>query len=343
MTAPGLGPVERPRRRHRLPLACALAALVVLASCGGTSTSASTTATTGSPGSSTTGGTAGPVSGSGVTRWSGSPVSQTAIPLGDGKVSTAPEAGTVDSCTSRFRVGGARHSGPWIDAAAGTWNATTKVHVEGSNSWPDASHAFTLSGSERTLATDDLPVGQPTGNFPISTTDPAYQYDTNPNSVSAQSFRWTVPADPTAASAPSCVGLGPIGVSTDGVVIFDALDAAGRDAGAHEIQDSCDGHPQAAGIYHYHTVSPCLPGVSSGPGSSTLVGYALDGYGIYAERDAHGNLPTDADLDACHGRTSSVTWDGRRVVMYHYDMTTEYPYTLGCYHGTPVATGPNHP
>ncbi len=26
--------------------------------------------------------------------------------------------------------------------------------------------------------------------------------------------------------------------------------------------------------------------------------------------------------------------------MYHYDATLEYPYTVGCYHGTPVTTGP---
>jgi hypothetical protein len=135
--------------------------------------------------------------------------------------------------------------------------------------------------------------------------------------------------------------LGPIGVSTDGVVFFDALDDGGRDAGAHEIQDSCGGHPQASGAYHYHTYSPCLLSPTSARrGSSTLIGYALDGYGIYIERDSLGNLPTDKDLDSCHGRTSAVTWDAKRVVMYHYDITTEYPYTLGCFHGTEVISGP---
>jgi hypothetical protein len=119
----------------------------------------------------------------------------------------------------------------------------------------------------------------------------------------------------------------------------DHLDASGRDAGAHETQDACDGHPQGQGIYHYHTYSPCLSTkASQRPGSSTLVGYALDGGGIYLERDDHGNLPADADLDACQGRTSAITWDGKRVVMYHYDVTLEYPYTVGCYHGTPVST-----
>ena len=126
-------------------------------------------------------------------------------------------------------------------------------------------------------------------------------------------------------------------MTVDDVMLFNGLDAAGRDAVAHEMQDGCDGHPQQSDVYHYHDVSTCLmTPASKAPNSSTLVGYALDGYGIYVERDAKGNLPTDADLDACHGRTSTVTWGGRQTVMYHYDATLEYPYTVGCFHGTPV-------
>ncbi len=64
--------------------------------------------------------------------------------------------------------------------------------------------------------------------------------------------------------------------------------------------------------------------------------HTLDGFGIYVERDAQGNLLTDASLDARHGRTSLVEWDGKQVMMYHYDATLEYPYTLGCFAGTPV-------
>lgn len=302
-------------------------ALVLLSACSGSSAPAT--------------GASGVAGGSGVTTWTGQPVSPTAIPIGDGHVSSSPSVGDVDSCTSQFKGGGAQHTGPWVNTAAATWNANTKVHVQGSVLWPNAAHTFTRSGAERIVTTNDLPTGEPTGTFPIATSDPAYAYDHNPNSVQAQTDTWTLPADPSAATSPSCLGLGPIGVSTDGVLFFDALDDSGRDAGAHELQDSCDGHPQMQGAYHYHTFSPCLATPASNQaGSSTLVGYALDGYGIYLERDAEGNLPTDADLDACHGRTSSVVWDGQPRVMYHYDITTEYPYTLGCYHGSPVNQRP---
>ncbi len=242
--------------------------------------------------------------------------------------------GYLDSCTSSFRGGGARHAGSWLDTAAGTWNMTDKPAVQGSVSWPAADFAVSVSQQTRTITTNDLPEQQKTGLFPISPSDPAYQFDTNPNHIATDSVTIRLPADPTAAAAPSCTGLGPIGVLDDGVFLYNALDDAGRDAVAHETQDECNGHPDGRERYHYHDVPVCIR--SRATGSSTLVGYALDGYGIYVERDAKGNLPTDADLDACHGRTSPVMWNGKLTSIYHYDATLEYPYTVGCYHGTPT-------
>ena len=122
--------------------------------------------------------------------------------------------------------------------------------------------------------------------------------------------------------------MGMIGFTVTGVAIYNALDDAGRDAAAHEIQDLCDGHPQHAGQYHYHSSSPCLPGAES----DTVVGWALDGYPILGMRDAGGKLLTNGDLDACHGRAETVTVSGR-TYNYAYRLTREYPYTLGCFTG----------
>ena len=61
-----------------------------------------------------------------------------------------------------------------------------------------------------------------------------------------------------------------------------------------------------------------------------------DGYGIYVERDARGNLLTNADLDAGHDRTSTVAWNGKKQKVFHYAATLEYPYTIGCFHGTAI-------
>lgn len=262
-------------------------------------------------------------------------VSLSALPLGDGKVGTTPQVGDVDACQTSFNGGGAMVNGPWIQGS--TWNSLTKIAVQGSVSWPQARNSITVTGDQRTITTDDLPEGFTTGTFPIASTDPAFKYDRNPNTIAQQSLTYTLPANPTAASEPSCLNMGPVGVLADGVVLYNALDALGRDAVAHEVLDSCGGHPDQSGMYHHHDIPPCL--LRSATGSSTLVGYALDGFGIYVERDAQGNLLTNADLDACHGRTSVVTWDGKQVSMYHYVATAEYPYDIGCYRGAPIHVG----
>ena len=229
---------------------------------------------------------------------------------------------------------GAQAVGPWIDPAAGIWDATAKIHVAGAVSWPNAAWAVRVGGQTRTVTTNDLPRGHTSGTFPVAATDPAAVYDRNPNRIAEQSLTFRLPLSPRPASAPACTSLGAIGVLVDGVVLFNALDGEGRDAVAHEVLDSCSGHPERSSVYHHHDVPSCLLDAAR---SGTLVGFARDGYGIYIERDAHGDLLTNASLDACHGRTSVVTWNGRRQPVYHYVATRGYPYTVGCYHGTPVA------
>jgi hypothetical protein len=263
------------------------------------------------------------------------PLDPTNLPLGDYHISTTPQRGEIDSCQSAFAGGGAGANGPWIHDD-GTWDSTAKIHVQGSVSWPQAVFSIDLQGSRRVVSGNGLPVGFTTGVFPISPSDPAYAYDRNPNAIGAHDISYTLPADPTVAASASCVPMGMIGVALDGVPIFNGLDAGGRDAVAHEVQDACGGHPQQQGDYHYHSISDCLPGANS----SDLIGYANDGFGIYGPLDASGHELTDADLDECHGTTSPVEWDGRVVTMYHYVATRAYPYTIGCYRGTPVTVGP---
>ncbi len=216
-----------------------------------------------------------------------------------------------------------------------TWDSTAKPHVEGSQSWPQATYSEATENATRVITSGDLPTKQITGTFPIAQTDPAYQYDHNPNTIEQKTVDLRVPLNPTTAATPTCVDMGPVGVLKNGVFLYNAIDAAGGDAAAHETQDDCDGHPDGADAYHYHDIPSCL--LSSAPkAGSTLIGYALDGYGIYIERDASGNLPSNADLDACHGRTSTVMWNGKRQQIYHYDATLEFPYSVACYRGTPV-------
>jgi hypothetical protein len=254
-----------------------------------------------------------------------------ALPLGDGRISTEAKRGHVLACATQFRGGGAQHVGDWIQGD--TWDATRKIWVQGEVHWSDARFTIEVSGEQRVLTGNALPVGQATGRFPIQRQDPAFQIDRNPNAIVAQSIRYVLPVTPSQAGQATCLPMGAIGVALNGVPIFNALDDAGRDAVAHEVQDRCHGHPQGRGMYHYHGPSDCVPGNT---GNQALVGYALDGFGIFSGRDANGQELTNADLDACHGRVGTVLWNGQMRTMYHYVMTREYPYALGCYRGTPV-------
>ena len=72
---------------------------------------------------------------------------------------------------------------------------------------------------------------------------------------------------------------------------------------------------------------------------SAVVGYALDGFPITGRRGDAGKLLSNADLDSCHGHVGTIVVDGKRVRTYHYHATLEHPYTLGCFHGTPLRLG----
>ncbi len=256
------------------------------------------------------------------------------LPLGDGKFSSSPKAGFVFSCNTRFRPGiGAFKDGAWIKSD-GTFDPTQKAIVDGSVIWENHTFTTALEKDSRKITGNNLP-NHPTGIFPISATDDAFQYDRNPNRINQQMLGLTLPAEPKIAARASCLGMGPVGVLLSGSFLFNALDEGGRDAVAHETQDACEGHPEQRGAYHYHNVSSCVLKQTS---ESGLVGYALDGFGILGTREGNKAL-TNTDLDECHGHTSEILWNGKSVKMYHYHATLEFPYTLGCFKGAPIAFG----
>lgn len=257
----------------------------------------------------------------------------TKLPVGDGHISTTPQKGYVMSCQQKFdaRKAGADHSGAWLGTTS--WNLSSKTIVNGDVSWSSATISISLKDQSRIIMGNGLPVKLTTGLFPIQPGTEAYQYDRNPNSIQPQEVYYNLPASPIKAASPGCVPMGVIGYMTNGVALFNALDAGGRDAAAHEVQDKCDGHPEKSGAYHFHSLSRC---VEAGEGNNQLVGYALDGFGIFGNKDAKGNVLTTADLDECHGTTSPIKWDGKTVNMYHYVLTHDYPYSIGCFRGTSV-------
>ncbi len=268
-----------------------------------------------------------------VNTWVGGPVDLTKLPIGTGRVSTtAASVGGLFACVGgTTTMGGAMRAGPWIDEGAGTWDATRKVRVAGAVGWPMARFRETLQGEVRRLESNGLPVGLVSGTFPIAAQDPAYAYDRNPNSIGEHDLSVELPRLAQVAARASCLPMGAIGILRNGVAVFAAIDARQRDAVAYETQDVCDGHPGQTSRYHYHEVPSCIRDAATGP--STVVGFAADGFPIVVERDAQGRLPTNADLDECHGRSSPVSLDGAVVSTYHYSATAEFPYFMGCYRG----------
>lgn len=262
------------------------------------------------------------------------------LPIGDGKVTdSGPRRGYVYLCSTRTPPNppGAFRDGPWIKQD-GTFDLTAKAVVDGRVSWPGRVR-FKRAKSKLRVTGNGLPKRQTTGSFPISPSDDAYQYDRNPNRISSQSVGYSLTASPKRRRKAGCLSGGPIGIAVNGVAIFNALDAANRDAVAHETLDSCGGHPQQQGTYHYHAIPACLTRGASSRSHSKLVGYALDGFAIYGPRGAGGKLLENSDLDACHGHTHTVRLRGKRRRAFHYHATAEYPYTVGCYRGKALSVG----
>jgi hypothetical protein len=255
----------------------------------------------------------------------------TRLKVSDDNVRTSgAKRGYLYLCNRPNGRGGASQDGPWIDGS--TWDLTEKLLVDGAVRWSEATYRARLSGSRRVLSGNGLPTSHTTGTYPISQSDDVYRYDRNPNSIRAQSVRLELPARPRKASSAQCIGGGAVGMLDTGVALYHAVDATGRDAPAHEVQDSCDGHPQISGVYHYHALPRCLKTGSSGS-HSKRIGWALDGFPIYGPRGEGGEYMLGSRLDACHGHTHTVKIDGVRRSTYHYHATMEFPYTVGCFRG----------
>jgi hypothetical protein len=267
-------------------------------------------------------------------------VDETRLPVG--KTVKAATVGGLWTCQAdnANAAGGANAAGPWFNAD-GTWNLSKKLAVSGSVSWPAAKVTVTKSGGTIKIVSNDLPTIHTTGVFPIASSDAVYPYDKNPSTIKAQSLQVELTTTPTVQSTPTCIP-GEVGILKDGVALFDAADAGGRDAVAYEAQDHCQGHPMGQGEYHYHKVSTCvLAKYDTGTGQSKQVGWAYDGFGIFGPRDAKGKVLTTADLDACHGITSKVKFNGKVQKIYHYVATVDYPYTVGCFRGKSTLNGPS--
>jgi hypothetical protein len=206
----------------------------------------------------------------------------------------------------------------------------------------------------------------------------------NPNTIAPQHHEYRVSIDPKEAGRPTPVGMMPFGVALNGVP-FDPSAAEWwnrnpRSGWQYEAltgftnlgMDQHNAHVQPGGTYHYHGYPNGLANALYHGEEMTLLGYAADGFPIYApyayidpndpsrgtkqvrssyklkrgKRDSgpggkhDGTFVEDfeyiknyGDLDECNGRTG-VTPEYPEGI-YHYFITENFPFIPRYFRGVP--------
>lgn len=234
--------------------------------------------------------------------------------------------------------------------------------------------SITEEGNKRVIESNGIPDHAP-GRFPNRG---------NPNSISAQNHHFEMTLEPRAARQTTPFQLGLFGIAINGVP-FDpgAAEFWNRDrnsgwqyealgGGVNLGVDQHNAHVQPTGSYHYHGLPTGLVQAQRASGRMTLVGYAADGFPIYAVW-GHRNpddleselvvlkssyqlrrgmrnggpggrhdgtfvqdweyLEGSGDLDECNGRTG-VTAEYPNGT-YYYVLTEEFPFIPRAFRGTP--------
>jgi len=121
---------------------------------------------------------------------------------------------------------------------------------------------------------------------------------------------FTIPVTPKYLTNAQKFGRGGIGVAFNGVK-FDPPAPTHAILAAHTIAplDDHGGHVNPHGGYHYHAVTGSTKEVEQTDNHAPMIGYAMDGFGIYALIDKNENKATN--LDDCGGHSDDLRG-------YHY-------------------------
>ena len=196
----------------------------------------------------------------------------------------------------------------------------------------------------------------------------------NPNTIAVQDYTFEIPLTPSLAPNITERG-GVFGIALNGVP-FDPGTAEYWNNGqrTHERSDwryealsgkldlgldTNNAHVQPTGAYHYHGITTGLVELLSEGTFTGLVGYAADGFPVYAlstvsssyrvksgQRpdgpggDYDGTFVADyeyveglGDLDECNGRVGTTPDYPNGT--YHYYLTSTFPFIPRCWKGTP--------
>lgn len=164
----------------------------------------------------------------------------------------------------------------------------------------------------------------------------------------AQTYSFTIPAIPKFSNTITKTSLGSIGVMISGAVLYNPYEGDGKTVAmannftvtnssgiTASFVDKCAGHPTPdVGAYHYHGLPSCVTAKIDKVGkASHIIGFALDGFPIYGDRDIKGRQIKTEDLDQCNGVTSATPEFPKGI--YHYVLlaTADARSSIACFHG----------
>ena len=176
------------------------------------------------------------------------------------------------------------------DSATGSPAAGDTGEPEG-----DTGNEFAMSddGTYRYITSNGLPDHE-TGEFPNSG---------NPHAISEQLHEYRILLEPVLADQSTPIGLSPFGVAVNGIPLDPgAAEFWNRDrssgwqyealSGAIDLGlDRHNAHVQPGGAYHYHGLPSALVNSQNDDAHSRLIGYAGDGFPIFALYGYHAGDP----------------------------------------------------
>lgn len=139
---------------------------------------------------------------------------------------------------------------------------------------------------------------------------------------------YVIPVKPVYLTESRILRRSGLGVAFNGVN-FDPPAPTHAILAAHTLAplDDHGGHVNPHGGYHYHAATGSTKEVDQADSHSPMIGYAIDGFGIYALLNKNDVAPTD--LDECGGHT-----DEQRGYHYHAGAPGENQ-VIKCLHGLP--------
>lgn len=249
----------------------------------------------------------------------GEPIRKIPCQLSDGSTADCYQI-VANSAPADHRMG------PWCpnnitdDAkAGGIWIEAGKVYdvdgtfiknmadFYGDDTWQmyDANGAVHVTKTREDCANAANPnVGEEYENFCV---------ECLPSYVTDVQNTYLIPVRPLRISKPNDGHRSARGIAFNGIR-FDAPAPTHAILGAYTLApfDDAGGHINLHAGYHYHAATGFTKEIEQTDGHAPMIGYALDGHGLFANLNTDGSEPND--LDDCRGH-----YDGLRGYHYHVD------------------------